>query len=440
MQRTTRIPAILAFLLLFGAGGGCVAIYSFDDFEKDPPTPCKTDEQCPKENECGKYVCEGEVCKIPNPVAIGQLTTSNRLGDCFRFTCDGKGNRIIQLDNEDVPDDRFACTIDACANGAPMYQQAPVGTPCGIEPHVTCNAAGACAGCVADSDCGEDNPCTKWACENSLCVKNILLVGTIVTNSVIGDCRAIVCNGFGDVEEAIAPGDFPPDGNECTADACTLDGKAVHPPSNIDTPCGTCGTCSKDGSCVACDEKKYDCYNGTCISKPKTCTSTNECPSTYCVDGFCCDTECSSTCMACSNDKTGVPSGVCAPIADGTDPEEECGDPATNTCSQGVCRCENGLRDGDESGVDCGGSCNACTGTWSCGGVTACDGVGAATPCCSLGGCIDCVNQSAQCKELEGKTCALGAAPKKLSFGTVGQASCIPLFTGCKTVTCNCVP
>ena len=443
MRRTARartIQGMLAFSMLLGMGGGCVVIYSFEDFEKEAPRPCKTTADCPMASECGQYVCEGEICKVSNPVAAGKLTASNKRGDCLRLTCDGRGNVVAELDAKDVPHDGNDCTIDTCASGIPTNEQAPVGTPCGTDPKVTCNMAGACTGCSIDPNCGENTECTTWACENTICVKKIKPIGTVIDNAIPGDCREIVCNRLGELEEAIVTGDAPSDGNECTTDACTIDGKAEHEPASVDTPCGTCGICTTAGSCEGCvNTGNFDCYEGKCIPKPQPCTDGSTCPSTYCVDGFCCDQECSSTCMACINDKTGIPSGLCARITDGTDPDSECNNPVDDTCFEGQCRCENAKNDMGESGVDCGGTCEACTGKWSCGGATSCGGAGAATPCCNYPGCFDCVDQSGECQAIDGQTCALGAAPKKLSFGLVFQAGCLSL-TGCKTVTCNCIP
>lgn len=50
------------------------------------------------------------------------------------------------------------------------------------------------------------------------------------------------------------------------------------------------------------------------------CQAAAECASGFCVDGVCCESACSGTCESCAlTDK-----GRCAPIPDGTDPEQEC--------------------------------------------------------------------------------------------------------------------
>ncbi|HRI67976.1 MAG TPA: SUMF1/EgtB/PvdO family nonheme iron enzyme [Polyangium sp.] len=103
------------------------------------------------------------------------------------------------------------------------------------------------------------------------------------------------------------------------------------------------------------------------------CTSGTQCPTGYCVDGFCCDQKCDNKCMACSVAKKGSGvDGICGSIAYDTDPDNDCPVGAcdgknqcknynsvacisaaqclSNYCVDGVC-CNN----------ICMGSCQACT-------------------------------------------------------------------------------
>jgi hypothetical protein len=65
------------------------------------------------------------------------------------------------------------------------------------------------------------------------------------------------------------------------------------------------------------------------------CSGLSECPTGFCVDGYCCDLECGTTCMACN--LTGL-EGTCSPIPNGEDPDNECGlnDPPHYHC-EGSC-------------------------------------------------------------------------------------------------------
>jgi len=55
------------------------------------------------------------------------------------------------------------------------------------------------------------------------------------------------------------------------------------------------------------------------------CNANEECESCFCVDGVCCDSECSGTCETCAaaKQKLGL-DGVCGFIAASTDPDDEC--------------------------------------------------------------------------------------------------------------------
>ncbi len=90
-----------------------------------------------------------------------------------------------------------------------------------------------------------------------------------------------------------------------------------------------------------------------------TCTVGSDCSSGNCADAVCCSTPCLGTCEACNLFGLG---GSCEFIAAGSDPDDEC--PGDSLCDGGgVCvgQCSNGMQDGDETGVDCGGAiCPPC--------------------------------------------------------------------------------
>ena len=54
------------------------------------------------------------------------------------------------------------------------------------------------------------------------------------------------------------------------------------------------------------------------------CEDNEVCESGYCIDGVCCATECTGTCMACNESLTGSSSGVCLAVSVDTDPDNEC--------------------------------------------------------------------------------------------------------------------
>lgn len=441
MLPKSRLPSLrglLAMSLLVLVGGGCVAIYGFDDFEKNPPIACVTATDCPGSDACGTRACNGGICQLTNLAAEGALTIRNEPGNCLRFVCDGVGNEIIEIDPENVRSDGDACTEDLCVDDVPINKLASAGTQCGTNANVLCTEDGVCAGCTTPDECGVDTDCVTWTCVDSVCSRNLQPIGKEVANDFPGDCKKKLCNAAGEFPDTFSADDAPDDKDPCTADYCGPNGEILHDPLPEGAKCDECRTCTKDGTCQACDTATSDCHNGACVPKPETCPAPpGECPSKYCVDNYCCNTECSSPCMACDEQLTGVLSGICAPIKNGTDPQAEC--EGEDFCQNGSCRCANGIQDEGEEGVDCGGVCKACTGTWNCGGPDACNG--AVVPICCWDDpllCLNCPNDQTLCNDLNGKTCVKGTASQKITLGQVTYNKCFWPSNACKQVNCRC--
>ncbi|MEJ7728420.1 MAG: kelch repeat-containing protein [Polyangiaceae bacterium] len=71
---------------------------------------------------------------------------------------------------------------------------------------------------------------------------------------------------------------------------------------------------------------------GTACLQPGTCGSG------YCVDGVCCDAACDGPCSACSaQTKGGGDDGVRGPVADGSDPDDDCLDSGAQCGDTGLC-------------------------------------------------------------------------------------------------------
>ena len=69
------------------------------------------------------------------------------------------------------------------------------------------------------------------------------------------------------------------------------------------------------------------------------CASDAGCPTGHCVDSYCCDAACDSSCRAC--DVSGA-EGTCIPIAAGEDPDNECG-PVAACDGAGTCLLRDGV-------------------------------------------------------------------------------------------------
>lgn len=104
----------------------------------------------------------------------------------------------------------------------------------------------------------------------------------------------------------------------------------------------------------------------------EACLVSDECASSHCIDGRCCESACDGTCERCD-----VPrfEGLCRAIAEGEDPDSECSAKGeeTNVC-RGVC---NGNR-----------ACAFPDGSTVCGDSSCADGVETGNVCDGTGGCI----------------------------------------------------
>ena len=128
------------------------------------------------------------------------------------------------------------------------------------------------------------------------------------------------------------------------------------------------------------------------------CVTAAECTSSLCVDGVCCDTACDGLCEACN---PGAAPGTCSPFPVGEPDTTVAGDKicgvAAGGCgaTPGYCACEDGIQNGAETDVDCGGStCNLCGVGDTCGTGADCisgyceDGFCCGSTCGSL--CVAC--------------------------------------------------
>ncbi len=352
------------------------------DAGSDADSSCTSPESCPAPTSaCVERTCNAGVCG-EQPKAEGTTVDSQTAGDCKRAQCDGNGNVVTVADDTDKPDDGNDCTDDFCTNGVPSHVKKTVGAACGAGGALKCNAAGSCVGCIAASDCaGQDSECSTRTCVGGVCGRQNAPLGKVLTSGqTAGDCKKVVCDGAGATTQQNDDSDFADDANPCTNDICT-NGTLSHPSKANGTACGQSIVCL-NGACEGCITAST-CPGKDDACKTRTCTA-NACGFTYASAGIaqsqqagdCHRTECDGignvqnivddsdipndghecTTDICTN---GVPSH--SNVGSGT----ECTENGGSVCNgSGACvdpSCTNGIQDGDEMGVDCGGStCPAC--------------------------------------------------------------------------------
>jgi len=279
----------------------------------------------------------------------------------------------------------------------------------------------------ADGSCDGKNVCKKYngvSCTSTAqCLSNYCVDGYCCGNICMGECQACSAakkgSGYNGVCGSIAANTDPD--NECNPGECNGTGacnqaqttKAIAGACTLAAQCtsGYCadGVCCDSwclGNCQACTAAKkgqgvdgtcgsikYDtdpdeeCWGGSCDGtglckqyNGLSCSSTSQCLSGYCADGFCCGNVCTSLCYACSATKKGQGyDGVCGPIANALDPDNECNPGECNgsgACNQSqmlqangtacasAAQCASGFCvDGLCCNTACNATCQACSAT-----------------------------------------------------------------------------
>lgn len=263
---------------------------------------------CANSSECQSGHCTDGVC-----------CTSACTGVCRACNLAGTVGICTYLASGFDPEGE--CNICQVCNGTGFCADAAAGTDpkdeCTQDPASTCGQDGECDGAGA---------CRLWT------------AGTL--------CRAAYCFGSTLFHADLCYGSgvcFDGGQTDCTPYGCS------------DTTCRT--SCTLGSHCAA----GYYCSIGYCLpyTQPvEPCYFPTECGSGYCVDGYCCNSECAGACRACGLVGYG---GTCTYYFLGLDPENEC-DPC-RVCS-GFGDCMNAAAGSDPKN-DCG-PCSVCDGAGAC--------------------------------------------------------------------------
>ncbi len=244
------------------------------------------------------------------------------------------------------------------------------------ESDVDCG--GPCPACAAGKTCTSGPDCISTICNPTTqkCVGGPCENGLRDNDETDIDCGGATCNGCGTGKACV-------NATDCTNDLCNL--------AQMICVASTCEDGAVDGT-----ETDLDCGGG-CPTKCKTdqsCLSSADCASPGACDGtkHCIAAQCTNSTQDAANAST------TPPIAAETD--VDCGGTVCKTCGLGkmcqtgadcangfcnastkVCvanQCLDGIKNGSESDVDCGGSCTTkCATGKMCSGPTDCAASGA---------------------------------------------------------------
>lgn len=351
-------------------GSPSCAPYVCNGLSTGCPAGCAGDGDCASTDYCLSGVCtakkvNGAACSGTNQCSSGFCTD----GVCCNLSCTGLCT---------------ACT--AAKKGA--------------------GSDGTCGNIVSGSD--PDNECTSGLCTSGLC-DGFGACGNLAAGTACGDLASCVgglqtiadtCNSSGTCVDGgtISCGNYLCAGGSCP-NSCVLDSDCI---AAAYCSGGFCvPDCAVDANCLAgeyCDLSTNKCVAQ--LNQGAACTGNNQCSTTFCVDGFCCNSSCGALCQACSSAKKGSgPDGLCGNIVN-LDPDNECPtlECTTGLCSNGQCgnqpfnfacgdvaSCTNNL----QTNADICNGLGTCTdkGTLSCNGF-ACNGTVCKTSCASDTDCI----------------------------------------------------
>jgi hypothetical protein len=230
------------------------------------------------------------------------------------------------------------------------------GGPMGCKDPSTCPAvpAGPCASLGTVT-------CTGGVC-------GVTYTAGPAPSQVYGNCHQNVCDANGVESSMVDTTNIYTNGNACTPFSCSPVGLVV--PGGVPAmTCGQSGFCEPDPEsgvliCAECNPKD----STACVDVPMVpgtgCSLSGTCIPTYCFNGMAIqhggtDTNCGGTsgCLPCANGKNCNMGGIG-------------GDCLSLVCSSGTCQaptCSDNWKNGTETGIDCGGmECKPCPTSANC--------------------------------------------------------------------------
>jgi hypothetical protein len=372
---------------------------------------------CLFDNECtGLARCVAGTCQAPT-----SCTTSLDCKNLGTTTiCDDVTKSCVQCaDNADCSQKNQVCAANVCVDSGkctPGDAGASSGPQC--KPGQVCSPAGECVECVADKDCTGGNHCFSGTCRTPCASDNACLAKNQLCDKTLGACVDCLndkgcdtlqyCKAGSCVADVCAQGVKSCVGNSIVE--CTANGDGILPP----VACADGTQCVKSGT------------NATC--EVPTLPDGGKPPPASCADGKKngteTDVDCGGACPKCADGllcgvATDCTSGVCEAACTGL------------LCFPGtrdkVCRpaqCSDGVKNGAETSIDCGGAdCSRCAVGDTCKANADCQ-----SNICTGGKCVAAACTADQCNP-----CLLPTdAPCCTSNGLCGCATVFPFKGTCQ--------
>ena len=415
-------------------------------FRCTPETPaeqCSNGIQNPGETGVD---CGGPSCRTVDQLCA-EGVACNGDADCSSSVCFFDA----AADSEDNENPFGACV--SCSNSRKDGDETDIdcgGRACGKCTHATAASPDAAQQCKSDGDCA-----------SSLCyIASLDQPGTCVSYyNGVPDGDETCTDGGGSAAAALAK--TCPVGGPCAADRDCSTGKCdtnTDPGSPVCrelTPTESCNNNLLDGL-----ETDVDCGGQACATVDKRCAAAtadapagscfvgSDCASGLCVFGAAADSEENENpfgdCVSCTNG-----------LEDGDETDVDCGGPAcvtcndhlsclddtdctSNTCTEGSCavnaqgtECNNGAKSGDESDVDCGGRCNKCADGKLCTINEDCT-----SHSCVGGTCASCSNGIKDADEAD-VDCGATACPVKCDQGSTCEVHADCASNNCEGNVCG---
>ena len=211
--------------------------------------------------------------------------------------------------------------------------------------------------CTSAEDCPPSQaPCVYATCVNGLCAQARMATGTYLGRDEPPDCHASACDANGQPVKIVDVGNIPSVASACIANACDSNGQTVSTNLPAGSACISTGgsvLCDGQGACVTCLSDSDCGAKGLC--RAGACVTSGAC-SDGVLNGDETDIDCGGSCSPCAVTRDCLTDSDCVSSACDAQPPRRCL----------ASHCNDHHLNGDETDVDCGGSCKGCDTSYKC--------------------------------------------------------------------------